>query len=129
MFSSRNEIVFVPLPRARCGRSGWTLLTKILCLSVLVPPAVSFAASDAPKSSLARSKPAYNRDIRPILSDNCFYCHGPDTNKREGKLRRDVRAEALAKQAIVPGKPDESELIRRISAKDPDDLMPPSESH
>src|ERR1043165_3048059 len=108
MFSSRNEIVFVPLPRARCGRSGWTLLTKILCLSVLVPPAVSFAASDAPKSSLARSKPAYNRDIRPTLSNNAFYWHGPDAKRHKGKPRLDVRAEALAKQAIVPGKPDES---------------------
>jgi hypothetical protein len=71
----------------------------------------------------------YNRDIRPILSDNCFYCHGPDPNKRKGKLRLDVREEAIAKRAIVPGKPSESELVRRIFTVNPDDLMPPPESH
>jgi hypothetical protein len=70
----------------------------------------------------------YNRDVRPILSDNCFYCHGPDQNKRKGKLRLDIREEAI-KKAIVPGKPEESELIKRIHAKDPDDLMPPAEAH
>src|SRR5438094_5721279 len=70
---------------------------------------------------------SYNRDIRPILSDNCFYCHGPDPKKRKAKMRLDIREEALAKEAFVPGKPDESELIRRINAADPDDLMPPPE--
>ena len=74
-------------------------------------------------------KISYNRDIRPVLSDNCFFCHGPDKNKRKGKLRLDAREEAIAKQAIVPGKPDHSELIKRISTAEPDDLMPPPESH
>src|SRR6266850_8369165 len=72
---------------------------------------------------------SYNRDIRPILSDNCFYCHGPDPKKRKAKMRLDIREEALAKEAFVPGKPDQSELIRRINATDPDDLMPPPESN
>jgi hypothetical protein len=82
-------------------------------------------------SAQAESAPAltYNQDIRPILSDNCFYCHGPDPNKRKGKLRLDVREEAIAKRAIVPGKPSESELVRRIFTVNPDDLMPPPESH
>ena len=71
----------------------------------------------------------YNRDIRPILSDKCFFCHGPDQNKRKGKLRLDVREEAIKREAFVPGKPDESELIRRIFATGTDDLMPPAESH
>jgi hypothetical protein len=74
-------------------------------------------------------KISYNRDIRPVLSDNCFFCHGPDKNKRKGKLRLDVREEAIAREAFVPGKPDESELIRRIFATGTDDLMPPAESH
>ncbi len=72
---------------------------------------------------------SYNRDIRPILSDNCFFCHGPDAGKRKGKLRLDMREQALAREAFVPGKADESELIRRIIATNPDDLMPPAESN
>jgi len=84
-------------------------------------------------ASTAYAAPAqkvdYNRDIRPILSDNCFFCHGPDEKKREAKLRLDIRADALAAKAFVPGKPDQSELLKRIFTKDPDDLMPPPESH
>src|SRR3954470_24066792 len=72
---------------------------------------------------------SYNRDIRPILSDNCFYCHGPDPNKRKAKMRLDIREEALKKEAFVPGQPDKSELIRRIFATDPEDMMPPPASN
>ena len=54
-------------------------------------------------------KVTYNRDIRPILSDKCFFCHGPDKNRRKAELRLDVREVALEKEAIVPGKVDESE--------------------
>src|SRR5687768_2687890 len=70
----------------------------------------------------------FNRDIRPILSDNCFTCHGPDQNKRKAKLRLDQRENAIEKGAIVPGKPDESELIRRLLTDDPEDQMPPEDS-
>lgn len=70
----------------------------------------------------------YNRDVRPILSDNCFPCHGPDQQHRRAKLRLDVREVAVSRKAIVPGKPDESELIRRIFTDDEDDRMPPSKS-
>jgi hypothetical protein len=84
-------------------------------------------------ASTALAAPAkkvdYNRDIRPVLSDNCFYCHGPDEKKREAKLRLDVREDAIAKKAFIPGKPDASELVKRIFTKDPDDLMPPPDSH
>lgn len=76
----------------------------------------------------------FNREVRPLLSDNCFACHGPDAAKQKGELRLDDRADALApaksgKPAIVPGKPDESELVKRIFTTDADDLMPPEESH
>jgi len=79
---------------------------------------------------LAKAAPlSYNRDIRPILSENCFACHGPDKASREAKLRLDVREVALKKDAIVPGDPEESELIYLINTDDEDDLMPPPDSH
>ena len=71
----------------------------------------------------------FNRDIRPILSDNCFYCHGPDPKHRKGKLRLDERDAAIEKEAFIPGDPDKSELMHRILTDDPEDLMPPGETH
>ncbi len=77
----------------------------------------------------------YNRDIRPILSDRCFRCHGPDARSRKAKLRLDQPDSAFGprkdptEHAIVPGKPDQSVLIRRIFAKSPDDVMPPPSSY
>ncbi len=71
----------------------------------------------------------YNRDIRPILSDACFACHGPDSASRKADLRLDQRDAAIAGGAIVPGKPDESTMIQRIMATDADVIMPPPESH
>src|SRR6185436_3813897 len=77
-------------------------------------------------------KVSYNRDVRTILSDNCFYCHGPDEKHREAKLRLDIREDAVRDlggyAAIVPGKPDASEIIKRITTDDEDDLMPPVKS-
>src|SRR5688572_2830826 len=70
----------------------------------------------------------YNRDIRPILSDNCFHCHGPDASHRKAKLRLDIREDAVKAEAFVPGKADESELVKRIFTTDEDDLMPPPDS-
>src|SRR5262245_221948 len=74
------------------------------------------APADAPVS--------YNRDIRPILSNNCFKCHGPDPKERQAGLRLDVREEALkpadsGRRAVVPGKPDTSQLVRRINSTKP----------
>jgi hypothetical protein len=77
--------------------------------------------------------PDFNRDVRPILSENCFQCHGQDPAKREGKLRLDERAGATAVRdgiaAIVPGRPDESELLRRLASREASEVMPPPESH
>src|ERR1044071_10338373 len=97
-----------------------------LCRSATLLILLSGLLTAAAKPS---DKVSYNRDIRPILSDNCFFCHGPDPKKRKAKLRLDIREEALAKEAFVPGEPDKSVLIRRIFTSDGDDLMPPPASH
>lgn len=77
--------------------------------------------------------PTYNRDVRPILADACFRCHGFDKNKRKADLRLDTREAALAKIddifPIVPGKPADSEVWKRIVTTDKDDLMPPADEH
>src|SRR5262249_39060083 len=75
----------------------------------------------------------FNRDIRPILSKNCYACHGPDSKSRTTKMRLDKRESAITKHKsgdapIVPGKPDESELIRRVSSHDETVHMPPKET-
>ncbi len=74
----------------------------------------------------AETKPIdFNRDVRPILSDKCFQCHGPDEETLEAGLRLDLRESATGEGAIVPGQADASELVARILATDPDDVMPP----
>ncbi len=74
----------------------------------------------------------FNRDIRPILSENCFHCHGPDANKRDADLRLDVEADAKKDLggyfALKPGDPENSEAWIRITHDDPDELMPPADS-
>src|SRR6476619_2195161 len=77
----------------------------------------------------AADKLQYNRDIRPILTENCFACHGPDSAARKKDLRIDQRDAAIAAGAITPGKPEKSEMITRIFAADGDGLMPPAKSH
>ena len=68
----------------------------------------------------------FNRDIRPILSNACFTCHGPDPESRKADLRLDQSESAVDDaEVIVPGKPEKSELLARVSTDDPDDRMPP----
>jgi mono/diheme cytochrome c family protein len=93
-------------------------------LTAGVLPAANFCAHAAETQELR-----YDRDIRPILSDNCFRCHGPEAKSRKAKLRLDVREVALEKEAFVPGKPDESEMIRRLTTTNEDDHMPPAIMH
>src|SRR3954466_2937248 len=75
----------------------------------------------------------FNRDIQPILSDNCYHCHGPDEKARKAKLRLDTKEGAFrvkdGKAVITPGDAKGSELVRRILTDDPDDLMPPPDSN
>jgi hypothetical protein len=82
----------------------------------------------------AETAVSFNRDIRPVLSDNCFACHGPDANKRKAKLRLDTREGVFDKRgdddpAVVPGKLDKSLLWSRITTTNLDDRMPPLDSH
>jgi hypothetical protein len=101
-------------------------LTALLRLSAFSAVAAPGLGADAPLS--------FERDIQPILSENCYHCHGPDAEARKARLRFDQRDSALAPAksgaiAIAPGKPDESELIARIFSDDPDEVMPSPESH
>ena len=91
-------------------------LATILVLAMLKP--------------LAAAGPDFNRDVRPILSNRCFKCHGPDEANQEAGLRLDLRAAAIreldsGERAIVPGHADSSELVARIESDDPDLVMPP----
>ncbi len=74
----------------------------------------------------AADKLEYNRDIRPILVENCFSCHGPDSASRKAKLRLDQHDAAVKAGAIAPGKPQDSELVQRIFAEDVKERMPPA---
>jgi mono/diheme cytochrome c family protein len=78
-----------------------------------------------PLSAAAAEKLQYNRDVRPILAENCFACHGPDSAARKADLRLDKRDMAIEMAAIEPGKPDASELVARITSADEKKLMPP----
>lgn len=105
--------------------------TAYKCVS-LIGMLVVFCGMSA--RSVAADRLSYNRDIRPILSENCFGCHGPDEHDRKAGLRLDApQPEAPPADsglaAIVQGKPEESELIARILADDPDVIMPPPESN
>lgn len=92
--------------------------------------AVSTASTAGPASAVVAERIEFNRDIRPILSDNCFACHGPDKNKREADLRLDTEHGLIGGDgesgAVVPGDAQASELIRRIDSQDADEQMPPS---
>jgi len=94
--------------RCRISGYGWALVGLVLT------------------STCSAAEPLhFNRDIRPILSDKCFACHGNDKNKRSVDMRLDVRESAVTAGAIVPGKPDESAALERMLSDDPDMQMPP----
>jgi hypothetical protein len=103
------------------------LMAGLLTLPGFTPPSGAAALDNHPPN--VKSELRFNRDIRPILSDNCFHCHGPEVKSRKAKLRLDVREAAIEKEAIVPGKPGESEMIRRLETTDADDQMPPPDTH
>jgi hypothetical protein len=94
--------------------------------------AAGFAVAAMASAADPAPRPDFNREIRPILSNKCFLCHGPDETKREGELRLD-QADDLGTdrggyRVVVPGQADQSELIRRITSNDPGERMPPPDS-
>ena len=110
----------------------WQMAERaIVCFSDMKLFAARFTALLIALPSLhAAEVPDFNREVRPILSNYCFKCHGPDDKARKSKLRLDVREDAIkpAKSgdcAIVPGKVDESQLVTRVFSKDEDEMMPP----
>ena len=95
---------------------------SVLCCSWLL-------CAVAPTTSAAESPVNFGRDIQPILSENCFHCHGPDAKHREADLRLDTFAGATAAGAVKPGQSADSELILRILSSDPGEVMPPPKSN
>ncbi|HMC10863.1 MAG TPA: c-type cytochrome domain-containing protein [Pirellulaceae bacterium] len=102
--------------------------TRVVCTLCLFTLAILPGAANAEESSLW-----FNRDIRPILSSNCFACHGFDAKKRQADLRLDTPEGATADhdgvQAIAPGNLAKSELWRRVTNTDEDEMMPPPASN
>ncbi len=98
----------------------------LLALATAGVASGAVSAADAPLT--------FNRDVRPILADACFHCHGPDSVTRKADLRLDTEAgffgkDGGAEAVVIPGKPDESSLYERLITDNPDDLMPPPDSH
>ncbi len=123
------------LNRAGARGKAWRLVCELRwfssCSAACNRPR---ADGDPPPTAQANPRPVnFSRDVRPILSDQCFACHGPDDKARKASLRLDTKEGAFAKLkdgglTIVPGKPGESELVVRIESDDPDLHMPPKKS-
>jgi hypothetical protein len=99
----------------QCSQPAVVAVWTAICLAA--------GATNAP----AGDEPRFNRDIRPILADRCYACHGPDSGTREAELRLDTEAGAH-EWAIIPGDPDSSEVMARVSSDDPELRMPPAAS-
>jgi hypothetical protein len=98
---------------------GLNVMRGWLLFAVLASCGLTTAADDV----------QFNRDIRPILSENCFACHGPDAKQRQAELRLDLRDDATDHVVATTGGPDESELVQRVFSSDPEQVMPPPDSH
>src|SRR5262249_61480153 len=105
-----------------------SLSRTLLALALLaVPPAAAAAEEPLPQTI------EFNRDVRPILADNCFFCHGPDRAKRQANLRLDSADGATAdlggRRAVVAGDLEHSELWQRIPAEDEEPRLPPAKAN
>jgi len=119
-----------PLPKPFFPDPGTLSPMPRLCLPVI---AGVLLAAALPARTATAAPLEFNRDIRPILSENCYHCHGQDASHREGKLRLDESDSATRDRggyaAISPGKPEDSELILRLISTDDEERMPPADSN
>src|SRR6516164_3093064 len=97
---------------------------RLLFVGLACTGLIALAGRSPAADSLLPKVVEFNRDIRPILSDNCYACHGPDKNARKADLRLDTKDGLLSEDSVVPGKPDDSELYQRLIADDPALRMP-----
>jgi hypothetical protein len=117
----------------RMASGTWAIIVAMPCLGIVLT-AASASTPSAVSSAAGQNAPvippiSFNRDIRPILANNCFACHGPDEKHRETKFHFDTEDGAYAKRGvIVPGKSADSLLVQRITNPDPDEHMPPPDS-
>src|SRR5262245_43250476 len=118
--------VYYPQIAAARLSEGASMMGAFRRCSACTTLAVAFCASTVRADD---GKLDFNRHVRPILSDKCFACHGPDTSQVKGKLRLDVREVALKREAIVPGKADKSLLVERIHSVEAGRVMPPRKSN
>ena len=123
-------LTFPHLPDRLHGLSGPAgRSVALLCVLAAVALRLPLGVAAAPAGP---TRVDFNRDVRPILSDHCFACHGFDDKTRKASLRLDLKESALrggksGKPALVPGKPEASELVVRVLTQDADDHMPPAE--
>jgi hypothetical protein len=127
--SPRRDIIAKHMMRKL---NPFSLFGHLVVALILVSFAVNFGKAKSIRSTHSRSID-FNRDVRPILAENCFACHGPDKNKRKAGLRLDLRDDATAKlesgeRAVVPGNVEKSHLLKLVSATDDDDRMPPAKT-
>ncbi len=123
---NKSPLTLTLSPRRRAGEGTGSRVTTPVTMLLAIASLTSFpvAADESPPREIR-----FNRDVRPILSDKCWACHGPDEKTRQADLRLDTDEGAKAVRdghaAIVPGDPAKSELVRRIRSADPDEAMPP----
>src|SRR5580693_2247866 len=117
------------VPRRQAHFAG----SAALCIAIALLCATTGCHEKKPARSTAKASQQidFNQDVQPILASNCFACHGPDPEMRKAGLRLDLEESAFKKRpghpdAIVPGHPDQSELVKRIESTDPHHLMPQS---
>ncbi len=109
-------------------RSFLRYCNRMLELRQLTTAALFCAILSPGPAAWCETPISFNSEIRPILSENCFSCHGPDAEDRAADLRLDQREPAVDYGAIVEGEPDESMLVERILSDDPELVMPPPET-
>lgn len=113
----------------QAGRGFAGVAMRSLRNQFAVIPVLLLSASLARAGAARTPGIEFNRDVRPILSENCFVCHGPGKEDRKADLRLDLHDVALAHKAIVPGNPVQSKIVQHIFSKDPKSIMPPPETN